>query len=260
MTEDSMCEPGKDLNKGSMSTSSVKGRLSASRLAPLAVLLIGGVSLWFGLDVGHYLDFETLQENREWLLQETEQSGLRAIGLFILAYALSTAFSLPIGWPMTVLAGFLFGTWAGTCYVVLGATIGATAVFLAARTALADYLYARAGKSLAKMEEGFRENAMSYLLFLRLVPVFPFFVVNLVPGLLGVSLKVFVLATFVGIIPGTFVYASVGNGLGALFDAGETPDPSIIFKPEILIPLIGLAVLSLAPIVYKKWKARPADK
>jgi uncharacterized membrane protein YdjX (TVP38/TMEM64 family) len=106
------------------------------------------------------------------------------------------------------------------------------------------------------MEEGFRQDALSYLLVLRLIPIFPFWLVNIVPAFLGVPLGTYVLGTFVGIIPGSFVYASVGNGLGAVFDAGGTPDLGIIFEPAILLPIVGLAVLALLPIAYRRFKAR----
>ena len=102
------------------------------------------------------------------------------------------------------------------------------------------------------MEAGFRENALSYLLALRLIPVFPFWLVNLVPALLGVPFRVYLIGTFVGIIPGTFIYASVGDGLGTVFAAGKRPDIDLIFMPEILLPVIGLALLALAPVAYKK--------
>ncbi|MFQ5974287.1 MAG: TVP38/TMEM64 family protein, partial [Alphaproteobacteria bacterium] len=114
----------------------------------------------------------------------------------------------------------------------------------------------QAGPLAEKMEAGFRENALNYMLVLRLIPVFPFWLVNLAPAFLGVSVRVFVIGTFVGIIPGTFVYASVGNGLGAVFDAGGAPDLGIIFEPEILLPIIGLALLALLPVIYKKIQAR----
>jgi uncharacterized membrane protein YdjX (TVP38/TMEM64 family) len=106
------------------------------------------------------------------------------------------------------------------------------------------------------MEQGFRDNALSYLLFLRLIPLFPFWLVNLVPAFLGVPLWTYVIGTFFGIMPGSIVYTSVGNGLGAVFDQGRTPDLSIIFKPEILLPIIGLAVLSLVPVAYKAIKGK----
>ena len=129
-------------------------------------------------------------------------------------------------------------------------------LFLVARHALGDVLRGRAGPFVARMEAGFRANALNYLLVLRLIPLFPFWLVNLVPAFVGVRTSTYVLGTLLGIIPGTFVYASVGNGLGAVFDAGETPDLAIIFKPEILLPIVGLALLALLPIAYKRFQAR----
>jgi uncharacterized membrane protein YdjX (TVP38/TMEM64 family) len=131
-------------------------------------------------------------------------------------------------------------------------------VFLIARTALGDALRAKAGPWMRRMEAGFRENAFSYLLVLRLIPLFPFWLVNLVPAFLGVPLGAYVLATFLGIIPGSLVYASVGNGLGVVFDRGGAPDLGIIFRPAILGPIVGLAALALLPVIYRKYKGRRA--
>ena len=117
---------------------------------------------------------------------------------------------------------------------------------------MGDILRAKAGPAIRRMEDGFRENELSYMFVLRLVPLFPFFLVNLAPAFLGVSLRSYVIATFFGIIPGTFVFTLVGNGLGAVFDAGGTPDFGIIFKPEILFPILGLALLALIPVAYKR--------
>jgi uncharacterized membrane protein YdjX (TVP38/TMEM64 family) len=168
------------------------------------------------------------------------------------------AFSLPGGAVMSIAGGFLFGTIWGSIYILIGATLGATALFIIAKTALGDVLRAKAGPWLQKMEAGFQENALSYLLVLRLVPLFPFFVVNLVPAFLGVSLATYVLGTFFGIIPGVVVFASVGAGLGSIFDAGEAFSARGILTPQILTALMGLAVLALIPVVYKKIKARSA--
>jgi uncharacterized membrane protein YdjX (TVP38/TMEM64 family) len=157
---------------------------------------------------------------------------------------------------LTLAGGFVFGGVVAGIYVVFGATIGATLIFLAARTAFGDVLRGRAGAGLAKMEDGFRQNAFQYLLVLRLVPLFPFWLVNLVPAFLNVKLSTYVLATIIGIIPGTFVYAHVGAGLGAVFESGDEPDLGIIFQPQILLPILALAGLSLIPILYQKWKQR----
>lgn len=231
-----------------------KPGFSWQRLIPVFVLAAGLAAFFlFGLD--DYLTFETLRENRAWLLQQVEQSALMAALVYILVYILVVAFSLPGGAVMTITGGFLFGQWLGSVYVVVAATIGATVLFLAAKTALGDILRAKAGPFLKKMEAGFQENALSYLLVLRLIPVFPFFIVNLVPAFLGVSLKVYVIATFIGIIPGSFVYATVGAGLGSIFDAGEEFSLNSILTPEIVTALIGLAILALLPVAYKKFRA-----
>ena len=159
---------------------------------------------------------------------------------------------------MTLGGGFVFGTVMATVFVVCAATIGAVATFLIARYCLADWFHAKMGPAALKMEASFQANALSYLLFLRLVPVFPFWLINLVPAFLGVPLPIYIIGTFVGIIPGSVVYCSVGNGLGAVFDSGGTPDLGIIFQPEILGPIIAMAVLVLVPVGYKWAKSRRA--
>ena len=225
------------------------------RILPIAVLIAGFVA-FFALDLNRFVSLEALKENRETLRMLVSDNGIVAILAFAAIYAVVVAFSLPGGAIMTLTGGFLFGAIGGGLVVVLAATVGATALFLIARTALGDVLRAKAGPFLSKMEDGFRSNALSYLLVLRLVPLFPFWLVNLVPAFLGVSTTTYIVGTFVGIIPGTFVYASVGNGLGALIDAGQDPDLGIIFRPEILGPLVGLAVLALVPVIYKRVQAR----
>ena len=230
---------------------------SARRFAPLVVLAAGLVAFFaFGLD--DYASCKALRDHREVLLQFAAGLGALAALLFMASYALVIAFSVPGGSVMTIAGGFFFGTIAGTVYVVIAATVGATALFLAARTALGDALRAKAGPAMKKMEAGFRKNALNYLLFLRLVILFPFWLVNLVPALLGVPLGTYVLATFIGIIPGTFIYASFGAGLGAAFDAGEC-DIGMILTPDVLIPIAGLALLALLPVAYKKFKGLNDD-
>ncbi|MCP5372171.1 MAG: TVP38/TMEM64 family protein [Hyphomicrobiales bacterium] len=225
------------------------------RLLPVAVILAGLAAFW-ALGGGEYLSFDALRMHREDLLAWRDMHLVLAATTFTVVYALAASFSLPGAVWLTLAGAFLFGTWQAALCVVVGATVGATAVFLAARYALGDVLRRKAGPAIRKMEDGFRENALSYMLFLRLVPLFPFWLVNLVPAFLGVPLGTYVLGTFLGIIPGTVVYCLVGNGLGAVFDMGGEPDLSIIFKPQILAPIVGLAVLSLVPIVYKRMKRR----
>ena len=242
------------------STTSKPGKASfqtilVRRILPIAVLIAGFVA-FFALDLNRFVSLDALKENRETLRMLVSDNGIVAILVFAAIYAAVTAFSLPGGAIMTLTGGFLFGWVGGGLIVVVGATVGATALFLIARTALGDVLHAKAGPFVSKMEDGFRQNALSYLLVLRLIPLFPFWLVNLVPAFLGVSTTTYIVGTFIGIIPGTFVYASVGNGLGALIDAGQDPDLGIIFRPEILGPLIGLAVLALLPGIYKRLQAR----
>ena len=227
------------------------------RLLPLLALIVGLIA-FFALGLQRYVSFETLRDNRVGLLNWVQQHGLLAALLYMGIYAAAVAFSLPGGLVLSITGGFLFGALWGSLYIVIGATTGATALFIIAKSALGDLLRAKAGPWLQKMEGGFRENALSYLLVLRLVPLFPFFVVNLVPAFLGVPLSTYVLGTFFGIMPGTFVYASVGAGLGSIFDRGETFSATGILTPQIVLALVGLAVLALIPVVYKKVRARSA--
>ncbi len=234
---------------------SAKGPPSLWRFVPL-MAVAGAIGLFFVLGLDQYLTFETIRENRAALLDWKSANYLMAALIFIVIYAVATGLSLPGAIWLTISGGFLFGSAEGTLYAVTGATIGATTIFLIARYSCHRFFSAKAGPALKKMEAGFKDNAFSYLLVLRLIPLFPFWMVNLVSGVLGVNLRTYVIATFFGIIPGGFVYASVGNGLGAIFDSGETPDLGIIFSPEILIPIIGLAVLAVVPILFKKYKQR----
>ena len=225
------------------------------RFSPLVMLLLA-ITAAFALGLDDYVSFEQLERNRGWLLDFVDRHAFLAPLGFMLIYAIAIALSLPGGAILTIAGGFLFGIVAGTVYAVVAATLGATVVFLIARTALGDSLRQRAGPAVRRMEAGFRENALNYLLFLRLIPAFPFWLVNLVPAFLGVPLGTYVVATAVGIIPGTLVFASVGNGLGTVFETGVRPDLGIIFKPDIILPIIRLAVLAILPVAYRKIKGR----
>lgn len=225
--------------------------ISARRLVPLGVLVAAGTA-FIAAGGHHYLSFATLAENREWLCGLAARWGFLAAFLYIAVYGALVALSVPGGAVLTIAGGFLFGTWLGALCAVIGATSGATGIFLAARAGLGG-LAQRAGPLVGKLEAGFRADAFNYLLVLRLVPIFPFWLVNLVPALVGVKLRTYVLATFLGIIPGTFVYASLGNGLGSVV---EEPDLGIVFRPSVLVPIVGLAILALIPVGYKRWRGR----
>ncbi|MEL6336805.1 MAG: VTT domain-containing protein [Pseudomonadota bacterium] len=234
-----------------------KPRKSAlAKWLPIALIAAGaGAAVFF---LGDYLSFETLADNRDALLGFRDANYLTAALAFMLIYAAAVAFSVPGALWLTITGGFMFGTIFGTIFAVTGATIGAILIFLAARTSLGDTLKAKAGNWLTKVEKGFAEGAVSYLLIMRLVPAIPFFIANLAPAFLGVSLRTFAWTTFVGIIPGAAVYASIGSGVGALIDRGETPDLGVIFTLPVLGPLIGLAVLAALPLVIQKFRGTKA--
>ena len=225
------------------------------RLLPLLAIALAIVG-FFALGWDQYLSFEALREHRFTLLDLVAERPLLATFGFVMIYAVATALSLPGGTVLSIAGGFLFGSLAGTAIVVIAATIGATAIFLIAKTALGDALRERAGPWLERMAEGFRDNALSYLLVLRLVPLFPFFVVNLVPAFLGVALSTYVIGTFVGIIPGAFVFVTVGAGLGSVFDRGESFTAEGILTPEIIVALVGLSALAMLPVAYKRLRRR----
>ncbi|MBV9861177.1 MAG: TVP38/TMEM64 family protein [Alphaproteobacteria bacterium] len=224
------------------------------RLIPLGILALAGLG-FVAFGGRHYLTLAALAENRDWLAATIARAGAMAPVLFVLGYAALTALSVPGATVMTIAAGLLFGTWLGTLCAIVGASAGATAVFLAARAGLAG-LAERAGPRVQRLEAGFRADALSYLLVLRLVPLFPFWLVNLVAGISGMRLSIYVLATVVGIVPGTFVYASLGNGLGGVIAQGRNPDLGLLFRPALLLPIVGLALLALIPVAYKRWQAR----
>lgn len=232
-------------------------RVAFIRFLPLLVLALGLVA-FFALDGARFVSFERLGAIQNDLKAWVAANPAQASFAYMAAYAAVIALSLPIGTFATILGGLLFGPVIGTLWAAIGATFGASGIFLAARTALGDFLRGKAGSAVERMEEGFRANAFNYLLVLRLVPVFPFWLINLVPAFSKIPLRVFAGATFLGILPATFVYAGVGHGLSAVLAEGRAPDLGIIAKPEVLLPILGLAALALLPVAWKRWKARRA--
>lgn len=221
------------------------------RWLPLAALMALGVGV-YATGLHRELSLAGLQHRRETLQCLVAAHPILAPLAFVAVYALATLLSLPGAVFLTLSGGFLFGTWLGGLWSVLGATAGAVAIFLIARTTLGAALRSRAGPWLHRLEAGFRRDAFSYLLVLRLVPLVPFWLVNLVPAFLDVSPATFAQATFIGIIPGAFVYAGVGSGLGAVLDRGEQPNLKMILEPQFVLPLLGLAALVLIPVLYRR--------
>ncbi len=223
-----------------------------SKYLPLALILAGAaIGTYF---LGDYLSFETLRDNREALLAYRDDHYAAMVGAYIAIYVLIVAFSLPGASIATLAGGFLFGLFPGALFVITAATLGAVIIFLAAKWGLGETLAARmdASSGLTKrIKDGIAENELSMLFLIRLVPVVPFFVANLLPALVGVSLGRYAFTTFFGIMPGSVVYTWVGAGLGEVFAMGQTPNLSIIFEPAILGPILGLCALAALPIIIK---------
>jgi uncharacterized membrane protein YdjX (TVP38/TMEM64 family) len=229
--------------------------INLRRLLPLLVIAVAAsVGFFLFKDL---LSFETLRDNRESLIAWRDANYFVAALTFMAIYVVVVAFSLPGATVMTLTGGFLFGIFPGTLFNVIAATLGAIAIFLAAKTGLGDMLHRKMlaqapdESRMRRIEAGLRRNEVSYLLLMRLVPAVPFFIANLAPAFLGVNLRTFALTTFFGIIPGGLVYTAVGAGLGDVFSRGETPDLGIIFEWQILLPILGLCLLAAMPIILK---------
>lgn len=229
-----------------------RSRPTLLRHAPLTAIVIAAIVGYFTL--GDYLSFDTLHDNREALLAYRDSHYVLMALVFIAIYFAIVAFSLPGAAVASVTGGFLFGLGLGVLFNITAATLGAIAIFLAARWGLGRTLAARMDASegsLKKIKEGLREHEISVLFLMRLVPVVPFFVANLLPALVGVRFVNFAWTTFLGIIPGALVFTWIGVGLGEVFDRGERPDLSLLWEPQVIGPILGLCALAALPIVIK---------
>lgn len=234
-----------------------------TRYAPIA-LVAAAFMLAIVFRLHERLSLDVLYAQSANLDAYVARNYVAALALFMLIYGAAVASSVPGASFLTMSGGFLFGTWAGGTAAWIAATIGATLIFLAARTAFGDVLRARASGWLERLGAGFRANAFNYLLVLRLTPIAPFFVVNLAPAFFNVKLRDYVLASLIGMIPGTFVYASVGAGLRAALETGATSDPgeaarAILFSPTVFGPILALAALALLPVAINALRGRRAE-
>lgn len=243
------------------------------RILPLAIL-VAVAALVISQDWHKYLTLEQIATNRELLKGYIKENYLLTLLGYMAIYIVVIALSLPGGVFLTLTGGFLFGWLVGGVATVVAATIGATIIFFIAKTSFGEPLAARAGPWLEKLRAGFQENALNYLLFLRLVPLFPFWLVNLAPALLGIGVTTYVFGTFVGIIPGTFAFTFAGVGLDSVIDAQQTAydqcvaaqganaatacefklDPGALVTKELLIAFAALGVVALIPVILKKFK------
>jgi uncharacterized membrane protein YdjX (TVP38/TMEM64 family) len=247
---------------------------SWTRYLPLAVLVAGTVAV-FATGAHRLLSFETILAYRDRLQALVQEYGPMSVIAYSGIYITAVALSVPGAVLLTILGGFLFGWLFGGVIAAISATLGAILVFLIARTSIGDILVRKAGPRLAKLADGFRRDAFSYLLFLRLLPVMPFWLTNLAAALFGVRPQTFALATMIGILPATFTFAVAGSGLDSVIAAQKAiyktckaegrPDCSFdldlftILTPQILAAFVALGVMALVPIVVKRWRRRPLD-
>lgn len=225
------------------------------KFIPLAII-VALMIIFYLSGITDYLSYEMLQQHRRTIVNWVETHYILAPLAYTAFYLVATAISLPGATILTITGGFLFGQPGATIYTVIGATIGACIIFLVAKTAFGAILQAKAKPFLKKMEEGFHENQISYLFFLRLVPLFPFWLVNIAPAFFNVSLITYAWTTFIGIIPGAFVYTQAGTGLGAILDSGQELTIENILNIQVKIALIALAIFALIPILVKKLRKK----
>lgn len=226
--------------------------ISSKRWIKLLILLIfvGGLVAFFALGGNQWLSLDTLKAKRDWLLGYTEQHYVLMLVTSVLIYVAVAALSVPGGLVLSLTMGLLFGRWVGTAVIIISATTGATLVFLAARYLFAEAAQRRMGGLAKKLVAGFHENALNYLLFLRLVPLFPFWLVNLASAFTPITLRTYLLATVIGMIPGSFIFANLGQSLGRIESLGQ------LVSPEIVGAFILLGVFALAPVFIKKFRAK----
>ncbi|MGG5818249.1 TVP38/TMEM64 family protein [Falsiroseomonas sp. HW251] len=232
----------------------VKTRSLARRALPWLLLVAAVVAIQLS-PAGDYLSLEALAKERLALLGLVERAGWAAPLLYLAAYVLVVSLAIPGVTILTLAGGMMFGWALGAALTVVAATIGAVLVFLAGRFLFGAGALERLGPAGQRIAAGLRRDAVSYLLVLRLVPLFPFVLVNLVPAWSGIRLRVFAPTTFLGIIPATTVYSLAGAGLGEALAAGGDADLSRIVTPEVLGALLGLAALALAAIPLRRWLA-----
>ena len=223
-------------------------------LRRLPLIAIGAAAVLGLVFFGHYLNFHTLERNRAHLLALRDSHYALTSIAFLLIYAFVVIISIPGSLILTMTGGFLFGMFPGVLYNVIAAWSGAVIVFLAARTSFGHDIAARIaarGGSIGRLQTALIAHEWSVLFSMRLIPVLPFFVTNLVPAFVGVSFTAFAVTTLIGIIPGDIIYTALGDGMGEVFDAGKVPRLDIVLQPKFLFPLLGLAALSLLPFLLR---------
>ena len=220
----------------------------------LLIVLVVLVAVAVLSGAADHISLGELKARREELVAFVDAHWLASIAVFVVLYTTVVALSLPLALVLTLSSGFLFGPVIGALLSVSSATLGSTVAFLACRTAFGDTLAKRAGPTVNKLADGFRKDAFSYLFTLRILPIAPLLLINIAAGLARVKVGTFMLASLIGMLPGSFVYAFLGSGLGEVFERGDDPDLGIITEPQILLPLIGLAILAMLPAIARLFR------
>ncbi|MFZ2103593.1 MAG: TVP38/TMEM64 family protein [Oricola sp.] len=227
------------------------------RFAPLAVI-VAGLVFAYAMGWQRFFSLTFLADSREMLQAFVADNYALSLAGFAAAYALAVAFSVPAASVLTIFSGFLFGWLVGGIVVAFAATAGATVVFLAARSAFGDFLRDKVGARVRRLAEGFEKDAFSYLLVLRLAPIFPFFVMNIAPALFHVSLRTYVTATFIGILPGTFAYAYLGQGIDSVLVAARAAGNEVtvadLVTRDITLAFLVLAAFAAIPPIVKRFR------
>lgn len=230
----------------------------ATRFLPLVLLALLVVAI-LASGVTRYLNLDALRAHEAALRTFIGTHRILALAAFIGLYMVATATSLPGATILTLGGGYLFGTWIGGGATVIGASLGAVIVFYAVRTSLGSVLRERAERSGGKFKavvDGIEAGAFGYILTLRLIPVVPFWLVNVAAALAGAPLRAYATATLLGIVPATFIYSGIGAGIGAVVARGQSPNLGAIFEPRVFFPLVALGLLSLATTLFQRFRAR----
>lgn len=231
------------------------GRVLLTRFLPLALVALA-LGLGYALGLHHYLSFETLRAYQDTLSSFVDENAAFAALAYVAVYIAAVALSFPGASVLTAAGGLMFGCVAGTAFALVAATTGATLIFLIARTSLGEVLAARAGPRMQRLRLGFQKEGFSYLLFLRLVPLFPFWVVNLAAALFGMRLLPYVAATAIGIVPGTFVLSYFGDGLKGAIEGEGGQYWVEVFAGRLAL----LGVLVLIPVLVRAWRRRGKEQ
>ena len=207
-----------------------------------------GITGFYLFDIQQYFSLESLKTNRDRLDIIYKENPIVFVSWFVGIYILTVALSLPGATILTLASGAIFGSVLGTFLVNIGATVGATMAFLCARFIFKDLVERRFGDKLERINNGISKNSISYLLFLRLVPLFPFFLINLILGVTQIRLSIYIFCTMIGILPGSFVYANAGSNLARI---NTTSD---IASFEVFFALFLLGIFALIPVIYRRYK------